>query len=424
MLTRILKTGKFVLDARRRLSKATLDRASVEWLKRELQLMGPTYIKAGQFISSRRDLFDATLVDAMRGLQDAVDPAPSVEINKRISSRLGKHMKRVARISSTPLACASIGQVHIADLTSGQRVVIKVRRPGVVEDLDADMTILMSIMSLLYMLNTENITETKELLHDFKEWCAGEMDYRKELENWRKLKAALKPSVVALPQLYEDLCCEDFLIMSYLPSTKISDAKRKMTMAQRKKLAIALMDCFVSQLVVHGVLHGDPHEGNLGVAADGGLVLYDMGNVISIDAQTRIRLKQMLFDIVVGNYDDAIELMRRISLFEVRDAARLRKLLEKYGEYIRTVDVKIIMQSTSADEMRGELPIKFSGTVFRIVRVFGLLEGICKDLDPEFSYEPIIGRYMQAFSGDTDYVNYRMASDVKKLARLVIQAFD
>ncbi|PNH02717.1 hypothetical protein TSOC_011273 [Tetrabaena socialis] len=426
MFGRVLKTGKFVLAVRHKFrSNKRVDRSTAEWLTTQLQMMGPTYIKIGQFISSRRDIFDEKLVEAFRGLQDAVDPAPVEESTRIIKERLGAEMSKVESIESRPVACASIGQVHIGKMRTGQKIAIKLRRPGARDCLDMDITILSGILTLLEQLKTENISETRELLDDFKEWFEDEMDYTRELQNYRLLKQNATNSNMVMPEFYDRLCHDDFIVMSYVPSKKIRTAKLTMTMADRKRLAIELMDTFISQLVVNGVMHGDPHEGNIGMGGDGRIVLYDMGNVITVNKSTRTKLRQMLFEIVSGNYDDAIGIMRKVDLFEVRDDAKVRQLLEKYAEYIRSVDVKVFSNMSVDSNMRGDLPVKFNGTVFRIVRVFGLLEGICKDLDPEFSYEPVLTKYMQVVGGNgNDYLTYRVVSDIRKVARMVVERLE
>ncbi|PNH12531.1 hypothetical protein TSOC_000522 [Tetrabaena socialis] len=397
-----------------------MDRATAQWFKNQLQMMGPTYIKIGQFISSRRDIFDEKVVEALRELQDAVEPSPTEESRRLISERLGTSISKVSSIELTPVACASIGQVHIGQLKNGKKIAIKIRRPGVQDLLAMDLTILSGILSILELLKTENISETRELLDDFSQWFEDEMDYTREIQNYVLLKQNAKPSLL-LPEFYEQLCQEDFIIMSYVPSLKIRVAKMSMSMADRRALAILIMDTFISQLVVDGVMHGDPHEGNIGMNRDGQVVLYDMGNVIMVSQSTRNKLRQLLFEIVSSNYDEAISIMKKVDLFEVRDEAKVRGLLEKYSQYIQSVDVKVFTSMSKDSSMRGDLPIKFSGTVFRIVRVFGLLEGICKDLDPAFSYEPVLAKYMQIMGGGTnDYLTYRMMSDLRKLARLLV----
>lgn len=431
MLKRVIRTGEFVVNVRRRLQHKPVSPSSAQWLKAELQAMGPTYIKIGQFISSRRDIFDAEIIEALRDLQDAVAPAPRDEIIAIIKERLGSDLKHVAKMSMDPVAAASIGQVHVGQMHNGTKFVVKVRRPGVQQALEVDVAILKNMLSMMGILGMENTAETQELLDDFKSWFENEMDYTKELANYRKLLAVAtvnhNSKSIVMPRLYDRCCQEDFIVMSYLPSMKIRDAAIDMTIPERADLATSLMDAFVSMLVGDGVMHGDPHEGNVGIVKVDGMtkiVLYDMGNVISIDHKTRVRLKQLLFEIVSGDYDGAINSMKSIDLFEVRDEDKVRILLTKYSEYMMTVDIDVMLTMAKDIEMRGALPIKFSGMVFRIVRVFGLLEGLCKDLDPEFTYKPIMAKYMKVIGGDADYVRYRVKSDVRKIANMVLTTLE
>jgi predicted unusual protein kinase regulating ubiquinone biosynthesis (AarF/ABC1/UbiB family) len=447
LLNRVIQTGRFVVSVRRRMAPGKpVDKRTADWFRRELQEMGPTYIKIGQFISSRRDIFDEKIIDSLRTLQDAVDPAPEEEMRALMSSRLSGYLDQFSEISLKPIACASIGQVHPARTRSGKKVAIKVRRPGVQENLDMDMTILMGMLSIMDLLNTENIRETRELLHDFKTWFEEEMDYGRELENSKKLRESIKnqresiknqresimksprlvgiPAGVVMPDFYEKLCHDDLIVMSFVESRKIRDIMPEMTKKQRKDLAIRLMDLFLGMLIVDGVVHGDPHEGNIGLDAQGRIVLYDMGNVITVDHDRRQKLKTMLFEIASGSYEDALAVMKRIDLFEVRDDAKVLRLLERYAEYMQSVDFHVMQKMASDGTMRGSLPVKFSCTVFRIVRVFALLEGICKDLDPEFTYVPIMAKYMQVMGGDRDYLVYRVMSDVRKVARTLVSSLE
>ena len=422
MLARVVKTGRFVLDVKRRMVAQKPDRPTAEWLRGRLQDMGPTYIKIGQFVASRRDIFDENVVDALRGLQDDVPSSMSREDTRDlIAARMGRHMKRIESVSPDPVACASIGQVHLGTTRSGKKIAIKIRRPGVIEDFTMDVAILSALLNVLAFLKLDNVPETKELLDDFRIWFIEEMDYTREVDNYKLLKANADPAGLQMPEFYERVCHADFIVMSFVPSTKFRDVT--LPKAERRLLAIRLMDTFIGQLVVDGVMHGDPHEGNVGLGKDGRIVVYDMGNVIRLDATTRTRLKRLIFEIVTGNFDDAIDLMKKIDLFEVRDDAMVRVLLEKYAEYIRTVDVRVMQVDLTLKN--DGLPIKFSGTVFRIVRVFGLLEGICKTLDAEFSYEPVFAKYMSLTSlnngtMDTDYLRYKISSDLRKIAQMII----
>ena len=430
MIKRVLKTCKFVLDVKNKFANVKrVDRPRAEWLKGRVQEMGVSFIKVGQFVSSRRDIFDETIVDAMKGLQDNVSPAPEVEMKEIILDRLGPVLGQISKIESAPIAAASIGQVHIAEMKRDKKkIALKVRRPHVQSDINMDIAILMNILTVMDLLNTENIKETKELLDSFRTWLLEETDYIREIENWKLLKESLNTDAIVLPTMYAQMCFEDFVVMEYVPSEKIRVAMKRLSKPERKVLAEQLMDNFVGQLILSGVMHGDPHEGNMGITADNKIVLYDMGNIIQVDLPTRVKLKQLLFHIVSEDFEEAVATMKKISLFDVRDEAKVVKLLEQYSSYLKTMDVNVFMATATTDSnMRGALPVKFDSTVFRIVRVFGLLEGICKDLDPEFSYQKIFAKYVElvgGMGGETNYVSFKMVSDVRKLAKMVIKSLD
>lgn len=467
IVKRIIKTTKFVVSTQVRFQKP-INPVSARELKKEIQEMGPTYIKIGQFVSSRRDIFHPDVIDALKELQSNVDTEPQDVIpiiRERLADKLSKSSMRLVKLTRKPIAQASIGQVHVGlvELSSmksqqfqRKMLAFKVRRPRVREDMEMDVAILRFILNSIFFKNMENIQETKELLEDFERWLLDESDYLNEVSNWKILEKSLRENeCIILPRVYEDLSSSDVITMEYLPSRSIEEAKKTMDDDERKELAAKLMDSFVRQLVVHGVMHGDPHEGNLGISSESStnnvdkikinnvdkienvknikinnvdkieIVLYDMGNVIRVDLETRKLLKRLLFEIVNDNLDDALAIMKRISLFEIRDEIRTRQLLEKYVKYIKTVDVNVFASSSIEKDLEmksnTKLPIKFSGTVFRIVRVFGILEGICKRLDPTFSYEPIFSKYTSLVGSDADYLTYKVLSDLRKIARMVLE---
>ncbi len=426
MLSRIVKTGTFALEVKRRFFVNRKDdkKVNAEWLKREMQAMGPTYIKIGQFMSSRSDIFDKDIVDVLRSLQDDVDPAPQVATKVFITERLSEYMGYIKEIKLDPIACASIGQVHTVTLNSGKTLAVKIRRPGVCADLDMDIMILYTFLNFLELMNAENVKETKELLLDFKRWFTDETSYSTELSNYRLLQDSLSgTNNIRLPKFYKDMCRDDMLIMAYLPSKKLRDVKNTLTTKRRREISLELMDTFVGQLVTSGVIHGDPHEGNIGLADDmKTIVLYDMGNVIRIDLSVRKSLKYLMFEIVQGNIDEAMAAMYKMPIFEIRDESKVRALLIAYADYMKKVDVQVLVETMNNGSMRGDLAIKFAPIVFRVIRVFSLLEGICKDLDPEFNYDKVFAKYMQVM--DSEYVGYKVNSDIKRVAKLLLKNLD
>jgi len=214
--------------------------------------------------------------------------------------------------------------------------------------------------------------------------------------------------------------------MSYIPSSKLSKIKG-VDKKKKKEIAFRLMNLFVSQLIDYGVIHGDPHEGNIGynIKYDK-FVFYDLGNIIEINEDFKINIKNLFFEIMTENVDASIKLIKQNKYFEVRDENQLRMYIKKYMEYIKTIDIKVFTSDLNNIDKKtlNAIPVKVNSVVFRIVRAFSLIEGICKDLDPEFSYSDIMKQYSQSYSQDIEFIDYKAKTDFKYLLSIFIEMLE
>lgn len=421
LVSRLIKTSSFVRDVYKRFhGKKYITRSDSEWLKCRLQDMGPTYIKIGQFVSARRDIFDKHIVDSLKDLQDKVMPLEDKEVKVIIEPV--RHL--YDKIELKPIASASIGQVHKARLRQGKRnVVIKIKRRNIEKQIIEDVHLLNTILDGMQLLGVLNVTETKELLEDFKESVLKEADYRNEVENMTMFAAKhIDMKELVLPSPLKPYCNQDVIVMNYIASNKISDIKTKLNRDERKQLAYKLMDIFVMHFINEGVMHGDPHEGNMGVDSKGNIVMYDFGSIITIDAELRSLMKQLVFELMTENIDAAMDVIKKINLIHVRDEVALRKYLEKYIEYFKTVDIKVF--KFSDQENFRTLPVKLDGMIFKLIRAFGIVEGICKDLDPGFNYNEVFVKYMDMLLLDQEFMRYKMMSDVRWILKSILKALD
>lgn len=413
MFQHVLKTGRFMTDIHGRFGQGgKVQRADAVWLRQRLQHMGPTYIKIGQFMSTRQDIFDRRIVEALRDLQDRAEPLT----NSREVITANVDTSQFASIDWQPLAAASIGQVHRAKLRTGEEVVIKVKRPDVGAAIKVDTDIWRASISLMRFTGRANIEESLRLVDDFTEFIMNETDFELEAHHMTEFGRDTPPGVV-VPRIYNNMCTSGALVMEYVPSMRLSEAKKTMTAAERSALAHRLMDVIMNQLVSEGMVHGDPHEGNLGVTQDGSIVLYDFGNVLTIDVGLRMLMRQLVFEILIENVDGAIEVMRRMTdIMEVRNEAKLRLYLQKYMQYIKTIDVGVFASLASDKEAYDVLPVRFDGIVFRLIRVFGILEGICKDLDPAFDYHGALSRHLVS----REFLEQRARTDIGRILMRVV----
>lgn len=393
-----------------------------KWIVGRVQDMGPTYVKLGQFLSSRADIIGPEVIDALKQLQDSSKPLPWSEVKKVVNAAAGAGRggggagagAGLAWVDEFPLASASIGQVHKGKLADGTEVVVKVRRPGIVGEIGEDIRLLDGIFDAMGFtgIGMDKVADCKRIVADLKRMIMNETDFQREVANM-ELMIAQYPDIL-IPRPCKSLCNSEMIVMTYVPSVKITTAGAA---GGASKRAYALMDSFVQQFLQHGLIHGDPHEGNVALSSvdesQNMLVMYDLGHIVQLDARVRSLMKVLVFELMTENVDgvvDAIELMPEI--IRIRDKTQIRTFIKRYIEYVKTIDIKVLSSLDSRDE---NLPIQFSSVVFEIVRIFGIVEGICLTLDPKFEYSQVFMRYVDTLVLDRDFLEYKAGRDLEKI---------
>ncbi|GAB2961881.1 ABC1 kinase family protein [Nonomuraea fastidiosa] len=271
---------------------------------------GVTFIKLGQVLSTRRDLLPAEFVEELGRLQDQVAPAPWEQIEPVLREELGGPVDEVfAAFDRTPLAAASIGQVHAARLHSGREVVVKVRRPGIEAVVGRDLEIVRRLAATL-----ESRTRWGrslglcDLAEGFATAIMEELDFGVEAANMAAVSASLPARgsgdrggswgsgssgstvPVRYPAPISAMCSERVLVMERLSGRPVTAADP----GQGTRLARGLLDCLLRQILIEGVFHADPHPGNLMLLDDGTLGLLDFGSVGRLDGSVRAALQRFL----------------------------------------------------------------------------------------------------------------------------------
>ncbi len=199
--------------------------------------------------------------------------------------------------------------------------------------------------------------------------------------------------------------------MEYVPSKRLSDAKG----VDKSLLSSQLMECFIKQIIEHGVIHADPHPGNVGISKDGKIVLYDFGQVAKLDETLWSNVKTLMFSVYerdVNTVTDILLKTKAIIPTKSMDTKVLKKLVEQVISYFETVDFKEFQLSMLDDTEFGfELPFKINPKLIMVFRSLSLLEGICKELDPDFSYFKVMDLLMSDVFLDVDYINHRAKKD-------------
>lgn len=419
-LRNVAKTTRFFVNYPIRQSLMTNKTNFGKWLKSELIELGPSYIKIGQFISSRSDLFDKEVSKELQTLQDQAPPFSSDVAKAIIKQELGVDIDVVFEcFEDKPLASASISQVHKAKLKStGEWVIVKIQRPEVKERFEQDFNTLNILLDIGSVAQNRTINDVQILLKTNYDFMLDELSFEKELSNINKFRTMFAgSSAVIIPKPIEEYCTSKILTMEYVPSNKLS---RVIGVERRKELAKQLMEIFLRQVIEYGCIHADPHPGNIGITKDGELVLYDFGQVSILDDDLSSNLRSLLFSVYdrdVNYITDMLIKSKAIILVNPNaDRKGIKKLVGQVLKYFQTVDFNEFQLSMIENNEFGfELPFKVNPKLVMMFRSLSILEGICKKLDPEFSYFDVINEIISDVFFDVDYIDHRARKDFIKI---------
>jgi predicted unusual protein kinase regulating ubiquinone biosynthesis (AarF/ABC1/UbiB family) len=273
-------------------------RTAGEELAQDLEKLGPTFIKFGQLLSTRADLLPQPYLDGLARLQDSLEPFPFEQASEIIEDEVGVRLSRLFEdIDETPLAAASLGQVHAGILRGGRPVVVKVQRPGIRRQVFDDLEVL-EVLAERLEAHTEKgrLFAAGDLLGQFRRSLVDELDYRKEASNLVRLReiVADRPQLV-VPAPYDDYTTGRVLTMEHVPGRKITDISPLARLEiDGPGLARELFGAYLDQMLIEGFFHADPHPGNVLLTPDGRLGLIDLGMVARLPAALRDRLVRLL----------------------------------------------------------------------------------------------------------------------------------
>jgi predicted unusual protein kinase regulating ubiquinone biosynthesis (AarF/ABC1/UbiB family) len=355
-------------------------------LRETLEELGTTYVKLGQLLSSRSDLLPDVYTDELSRLVDEVPPTPFADIERVIRDELDESV--FARIEPEPIATASIAQIHPALLHDGRDVVVKVRRPGVAEQVDLDLELLQSTAK-----TAESHSETARLLQlaaladEVESHLRAELDFREEAGN-AELIAQIVSSYdeLTVPAVIRPYVTERVLVLERVRGEKL-EADHGVEPERARHLARQLFRAYVHQVASEGVYHADPHRGNVLLTEDGRLALLDFGLLGRLDEDTRTTISQLLLAIAQNRADDVAGLIFRLSLttLESDEAAFVHELRRKLPRYHWRPLSRIRAGEALADLQRLALRhgIRLPPSFALVGKTLSQADTIARTLDPE-----------------------------------------
>jgi ubiquinone biosynthesis protein len=394
-----------LLAMRERVRRLPPERSALpDRLRRELERLGPSFVKAGQALSLRQDLLPERFLAELEKLQAEAAPFPTTEARREIEASLGKPVEALfARFEDRPLAAASIAQVHAATLPDGREVIVKIRRPGIRRRIDRDMRSLVRVLRLLARLSRRLARlEPAALAEEIWTNLRRETDFHLEARAMGRFAAAFRDdSRIEVPAVIEPLATESVLVQEFKQGHLIGDAR---TGEEGRRLARDLVEIYLRQIFVLGYFHGDPHPGNLFFTESGAICFHDFGLVGQLDRGTRRDVAMFVQAFVHQDAAWMLDAAVALGLLAPRGSAApfVRGLEEILADYSalplnRWSIAELFLRVTRLGPPGS---VRVPHNLLVLMRAMFLLESALRRLDPEMNVlEALSERGEAAFGG-------------------------
>ena len=363
--------------------------------------LGPSYIKLGQWLSTRVDILPQPYLEVLSKLQDDVPPAHFSEVKPIIENELGKIEDAFEEFDTSPLSGASLGQVYLAKY-AGKQVIVKVGRPNIERIIEDDIYVLKKILPLATRFIDPNLRFSAEgMMAQFIETVHEEMDYRIEAENLLTIKHNLTgdPSVI-IPDVFLDRTTRHVLTMKYVPGVKITDIARLDEKGiDREKLVVRVHRLFFKMLLRHDIFHADPHPGNISVAEDGRLILYDFGMVGRLDSETRIRLIRLYLGMLDKDPERTVNVLIELRTLEptvnryIVERGIALSIESLHGRHVDNMEVKALVEL--ANKTMSRFPFRLPKNLALYMRMSSILEGIYLHHKVSFKFVKVLAGLLE-----------------------------
>lgn len=370
-------------------------------LAKDLEKLGPTYIKLGQLVSTRADFVPQAYMEALARLQDKVEPFPSDQVHAIVSVEIGARItKAFLEFDPKPFAAASLGQVHRAILRSGQPVVVKVQRPDARETVAADLEAMAEMADFLDA-NTEvgKRYQFAAIVESLRKSLLQELDYRLEAANLKLMRESLKEfEHILIPAPIDDYSSGRVLTMEYVTGQKITQFSPLVRLEMDGPgLAEEVFHAYLHQILVVGVFHADPHPGNVFLTDDKRIALLDLGMVGRVSPRLQDHILKLLVAISEGSSDRAAEVAqkmgeRQADFDEQGFQNRIADLVNQQQH--RTLDdIQVGRVVLEIQRIAGDCRLRLPSELTLLGKTLLNLDLVGKTLDPDFNPNEAIRRH-------------------------------
>ena len=363
-----------------------------EELARDLEKLGPTFIKLGQLLSTRADVLPAAYVEALARLQDDVEPFSFAEVERIVSEELQTRIsKAFTEFDPVPIAAASLGQVHRAVLRDGRVVAVKVQRPGIREQIVDDLDAFTEIAQILDKhLQAGRLYQFEKMVDEFRKSILRELDYQREAQNLVTLSENLAEfDRIVVPSPILDFTTSRVLTMEFVFGQKITSlSPLEKIDIDGGRLADELHRAYLKQILIDGFFHADPHPGNVFLTEDHRVALIDLGMVGWISSAMQENLLKMLLAISEGKGEEAAERAAEIGeKLETFDEPEFRRrVVELVGEYqnARLEQIQVGKVVLEVSRVSADAGMRLPAELTMLGKTLLHLDEIGRTLDPSF----------------------------------------
>ncbi len=388
------------------ISRKAVSLSVPERIRLVLEELGPVFIKLGQIASTRADLLPPEWIQEFKKLQDMVPPFAFEDVKKTVEASLGAPIEaKFKSFDKTPVASASIAQVHYATLLDGREVAVKVRRPGIEKTIEADVSVMHTVAGLLerYVQASRNY-RPMDVVVEFERIIRSEQDLTAEGAHMQKFKEFFKGDEnVHIPEVFWGYTTRDMLTMERVSGTPIDEAEKiREKGIDVKAAAVRGIGLFFKQVFELGSFHADLHPGNIFIRDDGVIIYLDFGIVGRLDRQLRSYLASMLFCLVRRDYYGMAKVHRDMGLIgrdvlvsEFEDA--LRDITEPiYGRPLEEINIGSLLMKLMDTARRFNMELQ--PNLLLLQKSMVIIEGVGRQLYPEVNMwevaKPLVYRWI------------------------------
>jgi ubiquinone biosynthesis protein len=416
--------SKYLKTRRPKISAPLIARETMESL-------GPTFVKFGQFLSIRPDLVPSAFCNEFRKLQDKVPPFSFAHVKKELEKELKRdHTEVFSEFDETAVAAASVSQVHRARLRTGEEVAVKVQRPGIREEMEEDILIMLFFAIILEKF-VPSLRKNRPvmLIHEFSRWTDRELDFCQEGKNALHFSYYFKDYPgVKIPRVFLEHTTERILIMEFIHGTNTLETPAEAI--DKKATAHLIAESMLKQIFVDGFFHGDPHAGNIFLIENKAIAYLDFGIVGYLSEDLRAWTFDILYGMSEGDVERVIDSfleLCNVSEDEVDVAVYRRQMNEVLSELhiceMANIPFTHMMERFLNTSL--EYGIDIPHDFVMMSKAIATLEGTCLSLDPEIRIveylKPFVQKYMTTVPDWDDVIKQLKAGpfELGKLKRLI-----